>query len=90
MMKRIILLLATLLITLSMLLLDNADKANKSFKLLSISCGDKDTLAFNGSKNLDAILQKRNIKHEMNISAGGHTWINWRLYLNAYAQKLFR
>lgn len=72
------------------LLLDNADKANKSFKLLSISCGDKDTLAINGSKNLDEILKKRNIKHETNISGGGHTWINWRLYLNAYAQKLFR
>lgn len=72
------------------LLLDNADKANKNFKLLSISCGDKDTLAINGSKNLDEILKKRNIKHEMNITAGGHTWINWRQYLNAYAQKLFR
>ncbi|HEX4947975.1 MAG TPA: alpha/beta hydrolase-fold protein, partial [Blastocatellia bacterium] len=72
------------------LLLDNADKANKNFKLLSISCGEKDTLAINGSKNLDAILQKRNIKHEMNVSGGAHTWINWRQYLNAYAQKLFR
>jgi enterochelin esterase family protein len=70
--------------------LDSADKVNKSFKLLSISCGDKDTLAINGSKNLDELLKKRNIKHEMNISAGGHTWINWRQYLNAYAQKLFR
>lgn len=72
------------------LLLDNADKANKNFKLLSISCGDKDTLAIAGSKNLDEILKKRNIKHEMNISSGGHTWINWRIYLNAYAQKLFQ
>lgn len=72
------------------LLLDNADKANKSFKLLSISCGDKDTLAFTGSKNLDEILKKRGIKHETIISTGGHTWINWRIYLNDYAQKLFR
>jgi enterochelin esterase family protein len=72
------------------LLLDNADKANKQFKLLSISCGDKDTLAINGSKNLNAILQKRNIKHEMNVTSGAHTWINWRRYLHEYAQKLFR
>lgn len=71
-------------------LLDNADKANKAIKLFSVSVGDKDTLAFSGSKNLDEILKKRNIKHEMNVSAGGHTWINWRVYLNAYAQKLFQ
>ncbi|MFN7927868.1 MAG: alpha/beta hydrolase-fold protein [Blastocatellia bacterium] len=68
--------------------LDSGDKLK--FKLLSISCGEKDTLAFAGSKNLDELLKKRNIKHEMNVSAGGHTWINWRQYLNAYAQKLFR
>lgn len=72
------------------LLLENADKANKAIKLFSISCGEKDTLAFAGSKNLDEILKKRNIKHEMNVSAGGHTWINWRIYLNDYAQKLFQ
>lgn len=71
-------------------LLDNADKANKQIKLFSISCGEKDTLAFAGSKNLDEILKKRSIKHEMNVSEGGHTWINWRLYLNSYAQRLFQ
>ncbi|MGH9799578.1 MAG: alpha/beta hydrolase, partial [Blastocatellia bacterium] len=71
-------------------LLENSDKANKQIKLFSISVGEKDTLAFNGSKNLDEVLKKRNIKHEMNISAGGHTWINWRHYLNDYAQKLFQ
>jgi S-formylglutathione hydrolase FrmB len=69
---------------------NNPDKVNKSFKLLSISCGDKDTLAINGSKNLDAILKKHNIKHETMITSGAHTWINWRRYLNDYAPKLFR
>ena len=70
--------------------LNSGDKLNKQIKLFSLSCGEKDPLAFNGSKNLDEILKKRNIKHEMNISSGAHTWINWRLYLNDYAQKLFR
>lgn len=70
--------------------LESSDKVNKSIKLFSISCGEKDTLAFTGSKNLDEILKKRSIKHEMSISPGGHTWINWRHYLNDYAQKLFR
>jgi enterochelin esterase family protein len=70
--------------------LKNADQVNKNIKLFEISCGDKDTLAFAGSKNLDEVLKKHNIKHETHISGGGHTWINWRQYLNAYAQKLFR
>jgi enterochelin esterase family protein len=70
--------------------LKNADQVNKTVKLFEISCGDKDTLAFAGSKNLDEVLKKHNIKHETHISGGGHTWINWRQYLNAYAQKLFR
>lgn len=70
--------------------LNSADKLNKQIKLFSLSCGEKDPLAFTGSKNLDEILKKRNIKHEMNISSGAHTWINWRIYLNDFAQKLFR
>ena len=70
--------------------LSSGDKVNKHIKLLSLSCGEKDTLAFGGSKNLDEILKKHNIKHEMNITSGAHTWINWRRYLNDYAQKLFR
>src|SRR5262249_52531123 len=57
--------------------LDNPDKINKQVKLFSISVGDKDfTLA--GSKNLAELLKKRGIKCELHISAGGHTWINWR------------
>ncbi len=70
--------------------LNSADKINKQIKLLSITCGEKDTLAIAGSKNLDEILKKHNIKHEMAITSGAHTWINWRRYLNDYAQKLFR
>ncbi len=70
--------------------LNSADKVNKQIKLFEITCGDKDTLAFAGSKNLAEILKKRNINHKLNISAGGHTWINWRIYLNDYAQKLFQ
>jgi len=70
-------------------MLDNADKVNKQIKLLSISVGDKD-FALAGSKNLAEILKKRGIKHEMHISGGGHTWINWRNYLRDYAQVLFK
>jgi enterochelin esterase family protein len=69
--------------------LSSADKLNKQIKLFSISVGDKD-FALNGSKNLAELLKKNGIKHEFNLSGGGHTWINWRQYLNDYAQKLFR
>ncbi|HEU4390265.1 MAG TPA: alpha/beta hydrolase-fold protein [Blastocatellia bacterium] len=69
--------------------LENPEKTNKMLKLFSISVGDKDfTLA--GSKNLSEMLKKRGIKNEIHISGGGHTWINWRHYLNDYAQLLFR
>jgi enterochelin esterase family protein len=38
-----------------------------------------------------AVLQRRaGVKHEFNISGGGHTWINWRRYLNELAPRLFR
>ena len=61
--------------------LENADKVNKLVKLLSISVGDKD-FALAGSKALSELLKKHGIKHELHVSGGGHTWINWRHYLN--------
>jgi enterochelin esterase-like enzyme len=66
-----------------------ADQVNKSVKLFSICVGDKD-FAFNGSKALAALLEKHGIKHELHVSGGGHTWINWRHYLNELAPRLFR
>jgi enterochelin esterase family protein len=36
------------------------------------------------------VLEKRGIKHEVHISGGGHTWINWRHYLSEFAPELFR
>ena len=49
-----------------------------------ISVGDKD-FSLHGSKALAGVLEKRGIKHELHISGGGHTWINWRHYLNELA-----
>ena len=69
--------------------LDGADRVNKQIKLLSISVGDKD-FALAGSRNLAEVLNKRGIKHELKVTGGGHTWINWRRYLHDYAQRLFR
>ncbi len=70
------------------LFLENSGKINKETKLISICVGDKD-FALAGSKNLVEILKKHGIHHELHISGGGHTWINWRQYLNDYAPLLF-
>jgi enterochelin esterase family protein len=69
--------------------LDGAEKVNKQIKLFSISVGDKD-FTFAGSKSLSELLTKHGIKNELNVSGGGHTWINWRHYLNDFAPLLFR
>ncbi len=66
-----------------------ADHVNKTVKLLSVCVGDKD-FALEGSKALVGLLDKNGIKHEVHISGGGHTWINWRHYLNELVPRLFR
>jgi enterochelin esterase-like enzyme len=68
---------------------DSTDKVNKTVKLLSISCGDQD-FALQGCKNLAELLKKHGIKSEVHVSGGGHTWINWRHYLNDFAPQLFQ
>jgi enterochelin esterase family protein len=67
----------------------NAEKVNKVVRLLSVSVGDKD-FALAGSKALAELFAKHAIKHELKISGGGHTWINWRQYLHELAPRLFR
>lgn len=69
--------------------LGNPDKVNKQVKLFWIGVGDKD-FALTGSKNLAELLKKRGINNELHVSGGGHTWINWRHYLNEVAPLLFR
>jgi enterochelin esterase-like enzyme len=69
--------------------LKDADKVNRSIKVFEIKVGKKD-FALAGSKSLAAVLKKHGIKNELRLSEGGHTWINWRHYLNEFAPKLFR
>lgn len=69
--------------------LAQADEISGKMKLLSISVGDQDFL-FESSKNLSQLFTDHGIRHELNISGGGHTWINWRQYLSAYAPRLFQ
>jgi enterochelin esterase-like enzyme len=69
--------------------LGKADELNKTVKLFSI-CVGKNDFAFNGSKALSEVLTKHGIRNDLHVSGGGHTWINWRHYLNELAPKLFR
>jgi enterochelin esterase-like enzyme len=68
--------------------LKNGTVLNKSLKLLDITVGDKD-FALTGSKALSDMFEKNGIKHQLKVTGGGHTWINWRQYLNELAPKLF-
>ena len=69
--------------------LGSAERLNKQFALLSITVGDKD-FALPGSKSLAGVLEKHGIKHEFTLTGGGHTWLNWRRYLNDLAPRLFK
>jgi enterochelin esterase-like enzyme len=69
---------------------ENAAKTNKMMKLFWIGVGEKDMGANVSAKNLVELLKGHGIKSEFHESEGGHTWINWRHYLNDYAQLLFR
>jgi enterochelin esterase-like enzyme len=69
--------------------LSDPARINKQIKLFSVCVGDKD-FALAGSKNLSEALKKHGIKNELHVSGGGHTWINWRHYLNELAPRLFQ
>jgi enterochelin esterase family protein len=64
-------------------------KVNASVKLLSLRVGDKD-FALPGMRNLAELLQKSKVEHKLEVNGGGHTWINWRLYLSELLPLLFR
>ena len=58
-------------------------------KLYFLACGKADFL-WQGSVKLDETLTEQGLDHEFFVSEGGHVWANWRLYLNTFAQKLFK
>ena len=60
------------------------------YKLYWIGVGEEDTGAYNGSKILDEHLTKLGMPHTLYVSKDAHVWKNWRLYLNTFAQLLFK
>lgn len=69
--------------------LTRARTINRDVELLTIVVGEGD-FARAGSEALAAVLEKHGIDNELTLTSGGHTWINWRRYLNELAPRLFR
>jgi enterochelin esterase-like enzyme len=59
------------------------------YKLYFLACGDTDFL-IESARTLDATLTRNGLKHTFFVNSGGHTWANWRIYLNTFGPLLFR
>jgi enterochelin esterase-like enzyme len=66
------------------------ERTNSLLKLFWIAAGDNDAIVTDGPRRLSVTITRRGIRHTFNETSGGHTWINWRLYLRDFAQLLFR
>lgn len=64
-------------------------QAGKALKLVYYAYG-RDDFAVRNKAQLLGTFEKYGIKPVINETAGGHTWINWRQYLNDFAPRLFR
>ena len=59
------------------------------YKLYWFACGESDFL-WEMAKEMDAALTRNGLEHTFYVTDGGHTWANWRKYLNTFAPLLFR
>jgi enterochelin esterase family protein len=64
------------------------EAAAKDLKLFYYAMG-KDDFLYGTVAPTRAMLERQGIEHVYNESAGGHTWINWRRYLEDFAPRLF-
>ena len=67
------------------------DDANlkKGLKLFWVGIG-KDDFLLSSSRGTVELLKKHGFTPVSHESDGGHTWINWRNYLNQFAPQLFQ
>lgn len=65
------------------------DRDAREMRLVYYAIG-KDDFLYATSAPTRALLARHKVKVTYNESAGGHTWINWRRYLEDFAPKLFR
>jgi enterochelin esterase family protein len=69
-------------------MLDNA-ALKKELKLAWFATGSEDFL-LNTTKSSVEMFQKHGFSPVYKETGGGHTWINWRNYLNEFAPMLFQ
>ena len=69
-------------------MLDNQD-LKKDLRLLWFATGSEDFLVQTTRDSVE-MLKKHGFSPVFVESGGGHTWINWRNYLNEFAPQLFR
>ena len=62
---------------------------NDGYRLYWVGVGNTDFL-YEGAQTLDRILTEEGLQHTFYVSEGGHEWKNWRLYLQTFAQLLFK
>jgi enterochelin esterase-like enzyme len=70
-------------------IIDNPDRTNSQLKLFWISVGKEDFLYSQTAEFMD-FLKGKNIRYKSLITAGGHTWMNTKVYLLETAQLLFQ
>jgi enterochelin esterase family protein len=63
-------------------------RSAKELKLVYYAMG-KDDFLYGTVAPTRAMLDRQGIRHLYNESGGGHTWINWRRYLNDFLPRLF-
>lgn len=68
----------------------NADKINNSLKVLWLSQGGKEDIAYKNGQIMLGKLDELKIKHTYYEYPGGHTWPVWRNNLYNFAQLLFK
>jgi enterochelin esterase-like enzyme len=68
----------------------NIDKIKSNLKLLWISVGGKEDIAYNNCQAMRAKLDEMKIKYEYNDYPGGHAWPVWRHDLCKIAPLLFK
>jgi enterochelin esterase-like enzyme len=68
---------------------DTLNQEASRLKLLWYSYGDTD-IARPQAETILKIFDQHGVKYRTEITPGGHTWANWRLYLSQFVPLLFR
>lgn len=69
-------------------LLSDPEKG-KTYRLIWVSCGDKDGL-MGISQNVHRHLKEKGVSHIWHVDSGGHTWPVWKNDLYLFSQRVFK